>query len=227
MCPSSHRAWADESAEIIPSVLSLNYRSWNVPVIFHYSQWGIHPDWKACLPVGGSHFASVSCSSSPSPFLPLSSFLNYYNTTITLSEAHRQPRGLLIFSWCSFHLFTPTVSQWLFFFAFFFYLVKCLTFNHSTSTEEMAELLFLSQRGKQWWVFHHKDIDSYTGSLFSEAVIIPTLCRSITLHCSHYGTCEPVMILYYNGIDLVEGLAPNERCCEDHRPSTDAGFTTP
>lgn len=35
-----------------------------------------------------------------------------------------------------------------------------------------------------------------------------TISRSIMLNCCHYDTSEPVMILYYNVIDPVEGLTP-------------------
>ena len=37
---------------------------------------------------------------------------------------------------------------------------------------------------------------------------MPTISCSITLDCGYYSTSEPVMILYYNGIDPVEGLTP-------------------
>lgn len=47
-----------------------------------------------------------------------------------------------------------------------------------------------------------------TGRLFSEAIIMLTASRSITLNCSHYNTCALMIILYYNGIDPVEGLTP-------------------
>lgn len=45
-----------------------------------------------------------------------------------------------------------------------------------------------------------------TGRLFSEAAIMLTVPRSITLNCSPYNTSELVMILYYDAIDPVEGL---------------------
>lgn len=157
----------------------------------------------------------------PHPFFPWAYFwtITTRNTVLSSKTAQRLINLSLTVIF-SFYLYTRTISN-----SIFFYPVKFPIFNDSKSTEEMAELLLLSRRGKQWWVFHHQHIDTYAGSLFSEAVIIPTLSRSITLHCSHYGTCQPAMILYYNGIDLVEGLAPNEQCCEDHRPSTGAGFT--
>lgn len=47
-----------------------------------------------------------------------------------------------------------------------------------------------------------------TGRIFSQAAITLTIPRSITLNCCHYDTSEPVMILYYNVIDPVEGLTP-------------------
>lgn len=56
----------------------------------------------------------------------------------------------------------------------------------------------------------------FTGRLFSEAAITLTISRSITLNCCHYDTSEPVMILYYNVIDPVEGLTPPGGCWADN-----------
>ena len=58
-----------------------------------------------------------------------------------------------------------------------------------------------------------------TGRIFSQAAIMLTIPRSITLNCCHYDTSEPVMILYYNVIDPVEGLTPPECCRADIRQS--------